>query len=118
MKFATLMMVAAVSAAAAAPATKCPVLTGEEKKAADALKSKMTSAEKKAAEAALDKEITSSEASLKSATTKLDACYTKAKATTDAEKAATYKADTDACYVDHTTVAAYQKALDLLKCAK
>merc|ERR1719199_1210770 len=100
MKFATLMMVAAVSAAAAAaPAAKCPALT----------------AARKEAEKLVQSAITKSEATLKTSTDALTKCHTDHKATTDALKK-TADAKGGDCYDEATTVAEETTALTKMKC--
>jgi hypothetical protein len=113
MKFATLMMVAAVSAAA----STCPKPTATEQKAIDAAKKLPGYAATEAAfKKALPAKITAAEKSLKTATTALTACHTKEKATTDALKK-TADALTGACGTEALAVKTDAGILQGYKCA-
>lgn len=113
MKFATLMMVAAVSAAA----STCPKPTAGEQKLIDAAKKVPGYAKAKAAaEKALPGEITKATAALKTSTDALTACHKTEKATTPALKK-TADETTGACGIKALAVTVDTKALAALKCA-
>ena len=115
MKFATLMMVATVAAAA----STCPVLTADEKKKADEYAKtsigKAAIAKAKTEFASASTKLNTEIAADKTALTK---CHSDNKITTAADIKTADTTVTGKCYIKATTLSANEKALHELKCAQ